>query len=180
MALSDSSSRTWLGYVTAEVVYQCMTLCNDECLACKNGVISPLLHFHNELNLKDKIHRYLGRVDINLDSLFDQFILRFGWFALNRVQYIQLADIFLSVSTPEAIIYGKYITHQNDLAIYGQNESNDIRITGNCNLQPLNEEPPSIAEAKTSKRKATGKQSIKTKKSKKDAISQDAASRSDL
>ena len=164
MALSESSSRTWLGYVTAEVVYQCLTLCDEECLACKNGVISPLLHFHNELNLKDKIHRYLDRVNINLDSLFDQFVIRFGWFALKRDQYIQLADIFLSVSTPEAIVYGKYITHQNDLAIYGQHESSTATDVTDC---------PEIVESTTKKRGISVKKTIKAKRSKKEVISND-------
>ena len=171
MSSSDSSSRTWLGYVTAEVVYQCMTLCDKECLACKNGVISPLLHFHNELNLKDKIHRYLSRVNINLDSLFDQFVLRFGWFALNRAQHIQLADIFLSVSTPEAIIYGKYITQQNDFAIYGQNEPATATSVADPTL--IDGENRAILEPNTKKRSTSTKKTTKTKRTKKDVIPKD-------
>jgi len=169
MALSDSSSRTWLGYVTAEVVYQCISLCDEECLACKNGVISPLLHYHNELNLKDKIQRYLGRVNINLDSLFDQFILRFGWFALNRTQYIQLADIFLSVSTPEAMVYGKYITHQNDYAIHGQQASSTATDVADYTLI----ENPEIIEPTAKKRCTSAKKTIKAKRTKKEVISKD-------
>lgn len=169
MSLSDSSSRTWLGYVTAEIVYRCMTLCDEECLACRNGVISPLLHFHNELNLKDKISRYLHRVNINLDDLFDKFILQFGWFALNRTQYIQLADIFLSVSTPEAIVYGKYITHQNDFAIYGQHESSTATDVADYTLIDSNN--PAIAEPKVKKRSTPSKKAIKAKKMKNEIIS---------
>ena len=164
MALNDSSSRLWLGYVTAEVVHQCITLCDEECLACKNNVISPLLHFHNELNLKDKIQRYLGRVTIKLDTLFDQFILRFGWFALNRQRYIELAEIFLSVSTPEAVMYGKYITHQNDFTIYGQEEyTTDVK-----DYTLLESGDVATTEKKCPKRKAAQKKSKKAKKVKTD------------
>lgn len=171
MGLSDSSSRIWLGYVTAEVVHKCIALCAEECLACTNRVTCPLLHYHNELNLKDKIQRYLGRVVIDLEQLFDQFILQFGWFALNRQHYIQLADIFLSVSTPEAIMYGKYITHQNERAIYGQLDV----LTPSAPAYASEEIPNSEStEKKSSKRKPqpTEKQ-VKAKRGKKQSNIQD-------
>ena len=171
MALSDSSSRTWLGYVTAEIVHKCITLCAEECLACTNRVTCPLLHYHNELNLKDKIQRYLGRVVIDLEQLFDQFILQFGWFALNRQQYVQLAEIFLNVSTPEAIMYGKYITHQNERAIYGLPDV----ATPPVSAYTIDEDPNSVSqEKKSSKRKpqSTEKQG-KAKRCKKQSAIQE-------
>ena len=169
MALNDSSSRIWLGYVAAQVVHECIALCAEECLACTNHVTCPLLHYHNELTLKNKIQRYLGRVAIDLEQLFDQFILQFGWFALNRQSYIQLADIFLSVSTPEAILYGKYITHENERVIYGQP---DVLIPPSSTY--ASEELPNIesTEKKSSKRKPAEKQT-KSKRSKKQSNNQD-------
>ena len=181
---SNPSSRTWLGYITAEVVHKCIALCTEECLACKNGVISPLLHFHNELNLKDKIHRYLDRVVIDLEYLFDQFILQFGWFNLNRQHYIQLAEIFLNVSTPEAIIYGKYITHQNDQAIYGlPPPDTTIATVAECALDDGLISSTSVpAENKSLKRQPSrsDKKPIKAKRSKKSTTSQNAAPGDDL
>lgn len=177
IALSDSSSRTWLGYITAEVVHKCITLCAEECLACTNRITCPLLHFHNELTLKDKIQRYLARVVIDLEQLFDQFILQFGWFALNRQQYIQLAEIFLNVSTPEAIMYGKYITHQNQGAIYGLPDvvapSVSVYTETETNSVPI--------QKKSSKRKSqpTEKQ-VRTKRSKKQSATQETVPVDDL
>ena len=168
MNSSEPSTRTWLGYVTAEVVHKCVTMCSEECLACRNGIISPLLHFHNELNLKDKLHRYLSRVVIDLDHLFDQFILQFGWFALNRQHFIQLAEIFLNVSTPDAILYGKYIRPDNDQAIYGQP---DPIAVSECKLD---EGIVSATSDKPLKRQPSTKTTIKAKRSKKTDISQNA------
>ena len=180
MSSNDPSSRTWLGYITAEVVHKCVALCVEECLACRNGVTSPLLHFHNELNLKDKIHRYLGRVVIDLEYLFDQFILQFGWFALNRQQYIQLAEIFLNVSIPEAIMYGKYITHQNERAIYGQPDTTSPTAV-ECTLVEGVTCTPAPAESKSLKRQpSSSKKPIKAKRTKKSTISQDATPGDDL
>ena len=171
MALNDSSSRIWLGYVAAQVVHECIALCAEECLACTNRVTCPLLHYHNELNLKDKLQRYLRHVVLDLQQLFDQFILQFGWFALNRQNYIQLADIFLSVSTPEAILYGKYITHQNERAIYGQLDAPTPSVPAYASDEIPNSES---TEKKSSKRKPqpTEKQ-VKTKRSKKQSANQD-------
>ncbi|HBI39407.1 MAG TPA: hypothetical protein DDY16_00445 [Tenacibaculum sp.] len=173
MTLSDSSSRTWLGYITAEVVHKCITLCADECLACTNHVRCPLLHFHNELSLKDKIQRYLARVVLDIEQLFDQFILQFGWFALNRQQYIQLAEIFLNVSTPEAILYGKYITHQNQGAIYGLPDIVAPPVPAYTSVET---EPNSVAtEKRSTKRKPQStERQVKTKRCKKQTSIQEA------
>ena len=116
--MTDHSSRTWLAYLTAEVIDQCVALCVSECPACQNALNSPLLHYHEELGLKEKINRYLSYTALDIGYLFDQFTIQFGWFNLNREQYIQFGEIFLSVSTPDAIFYGKYVTPQNDYAIY--------------------------------------------------------------
>ena len=124
----------------------------------------------------DKIRRYLGRVVIDLEYLFDQFILQFGWFALNRRDYIQLAEIFLNVSTPEAIMYGKYITHQNDHAIYGQQDSRSAAES--IVIESILDEAvkPKPTECSSLKRQpSSDKKPIKTKRSKKAIISQDAA-----
>lgn len=177
MTTDSSSTKTWLAYITAEVVHKCIKLCQDECLACKNNVISPLLHFHNELNLMDKIHRHLGNTFIDLDNLFDQFILQFGWFALNRENFIQLGKIFLDISTPEAIIYGKYLNTHNDHAIYGHGDitvvgedlpTESVKLTPTVSNQTMKRQPP--PESKP----------IKPKRSKKSVISQNDAPGKDL
>lgn len=122
MSQFEDCNNIWLGFIVAEVVKQCIDLCKAECLACTSNMLCPVLHFHNELSLRDKIARHLKNVTLNIDALFDQFIIQFGWFSLDRAKYIRVGDAFLLVTTPDAIFYGKYITPQNEGAIYGQRQ----------------------------------------------------------
>lgn len=174
--MTDHSSKIWLAYLTAEVVDQCTNICISECPACQNRMFSPLLHYHEELNLKQKIERYLGRVIIDIANLFDQFIMQFGWFSLDRTQYIQFGEIFLSVTTADAIYYGKYITPQNDFTIYG----NQTAIIENNEENESKPTPPSSLKLdNNNKRQAPPeKKLIKSKQRKKDVSSQNAVSRS--
>ena len=112
-------NKIWFGFVSAEIIRQCIDMCNRDCVACTNGILSPLLHFHNELNLSEKMGRYIGRVELNLSMLFDLFTIQFGWFTLDRDQFLNDAQAFIDFSTPDAIFYGKYITYENDFGIYG-------------------------------------------------------------
>lgn len=167
---TDPCSHTWLGYIAAEVVRQCITLANAECLACANKISSPLLHFHNELNLKEKMARYMKNVTLNVDELFDQFVLQFGWFSLSRDQYIQIGNTFLLFSTPDAIFYGKYITPQNDKAIYNLHTQDFTSTTEPT--QPIGD-PLQLIQIDNLKRKIkTPKKSIKSKTSRTGPTSQ--------
>ena len=51
--------------------------------------------------------------------LFDMFTIQFGWFTLDRDQFLNNAQAFIDFSTPDAIFYGKYINYENDFGIYG-------------------------------------------------------------
>ena len=103
-------NKNWFAFISAEIIRQCIDRCANECLACKNGILSPLLHYHNELNLREKLDRYIGRVELNLSMLFDLFVVQFGWFTADRDQFLNNAQAFVDFSTPDAIFYGKYIT----------------------------------------------------------------------
>ena len=63
---------------------------------------------------------------MDISSLFDQFIIRFGWFSLQRDEYINIGQSFINFSTPDAIFFGKYITYANDSAIYGNTETEGV------------------------------------------------------
>ena len=108
-------NKAWFAFISAEIMRQCIDLCNKECLACKEGILSPILHYHNELNLREKMVRYIDRVELNLMTMFDLFIIRFGWFHLDRDQFLGNAQAFIDFSTPDAMFYGKYINYENDL-----------------------------------------------------------------
>ena len=154
-------NKTWFAFLSAEIIRQCIEICAKECPACIDGILSPLLHHHNELNLREKMERYISRVEINLSSLFDKFVIQLGWFTLDRDQFVNIGQAFVNFSTPDAIFYGKYITYENDFAIYGS-------LGGTENQ--------SIAKPAT----PVEEKSIKGKRRKKNAISQDDIFRSSV
>ena len=114
-------TKPWLAFISGEIIHECIEYCVRECPACRYGILSPLLHRHNQLNLRGKMEQYYDRVvqQMNMGSLFDRFIIQFGWFSLQRAEYILIGDNFIKLSTPEAIFFGKYITYENDAALYG-------------------------------------------------------------
>ena len=146
-------NKAWFAFISAEIIRQCIDVCASECLACRNGVFSPLLHHHNELNLREKLEHYLDRVELNLFTLFDRFVVRFGWFTLDRDQLMCHAQAFADFSTPDAIFYGKYITYENDFALYGD-----------CSIDKVEIDVPSVKEkpikAKRQKKNATSQNDI--------------------
>lgn len=116
--------KTWLAFLSAHIVDKCIEHCANDCPACIDGLFSPLLHRHNELNLRGKIDYYFGRVTQQMDilALFGQFIIRFGWFDLQRDEYVNIGEKFIKLSTSDAIFFGNYITYENDKALYASYE----------------------------------------------------------
>ena len=115
-------TKTWFGFLAAEIIKQCIELCDQECPACKDRILSPLLHYLNELNLREKMDKYINKTTTDLPKLFDAFVIRFGMFSIDRDQFVNLGQAFIGFSTPEAIFFGKYINYENDQALYGNIE----------------------------------------------------------
>ena len=115
-------TKTWFGFLAAEIIKQCIELCDQECPACKDRILSPLLHYHNELNLREKMEKYINKTVLDLPKLFDGFVIRFGVFSADKDQFVSLGQAFINFSTPEAIFFGKYINYENDNALYGNIE----------------------------------------------------------
>ena len=149
-------NKTWFAFISAEIIRQCINICSKECLACKdgNGILSPLLHHHNQLNLRQKMERYIERVELNLMTLFDLFVIQFGWFGLDRDQFLNNAQAFIDFSTPDAIFYGKYITYENDFAIYGDTGEN---LVTEKSVSPVEVKP---IKAKRHKKNVTSQNDI--------------------
>ena len=113
--------KTWFAFLCADIIQRCIECCEQECPACTAGLLSPLLHYHNQSDLYVKLGRYYYRMvqEMDIADLFDKFILQFGWFSLNREEFIAIGQSFVRFSTPDAIFFGKYITRENDFALYG-------------------------------------------------------------
>ena len=116
--------KTWFAFLSADIIQRCIECCKQECPACKDGVLSPLLHLHTQSDLYEKVCRYYYRImqEMIIADLFDRFILQFGWLSLNREEFISIGQYFVRFSTPDAIFYGRYITKENDFALYGSTE----------------------------------------------------------
>ena len=116
--------KTWFAFLGADIIQHCIECCEQECPACNDGLFSPLLHFHNQSDLYEKLCRYYYRTvqEMDIADLFDRFVLQFGWFSLNREEFISIGQHFVRFSTPGAIFYGQYITKENDFALYGSTD----------------------------------------------------------
>ena len=116
--------KTWFAFLSADIIQHCIECCEQKCPACKDGLLSPLLHFHNQSDLYVKLGHYYYKIvqEMDIADLFDKFILQFGWFSLNREEFICIGQSFVRFSTPDAIFYGKYITKENDYALYGSTD----------------------------------------------------------
>ena len=100
-----------------------MERCQRDCPACCDGFQSPLLHFHHQRNLHEKLNLYFHRIipELDIGELFNKFSIHFGWMELNKDEFITIGQSFVRFSTPDAIFYGKYLSKDNDYAIYGSN-----------------------------------------------------------
>ena len=143
---------TWLAFLASEIIDKCYKKLLEECPACKDGLLSPLLHLHVQYNLLDTMKKYFSVVSLQMDiqALFNTFIIKFGYYQVAEEEYIKTGQCFVRFSSAEAIYYGKYITKENDLALYGQP---NYEVTSYQPLEETTKKPPKKAGRK---KKVTG------------------------
>ncbi len=114
--------RTWLAFLSAEIIERCTTRLQQECPGCRDGLLAPLLHYHNHFNLHETMKKYMHIVvlEMDLQQLFSEFTLKFGLFNLDTAEFVKLGQNFVRFSTADAIYYGNYITKENDAVLYAQ------------------------------------------------------------
>ena len=114
--------RTWLAFLSADIIQRCTTRLHLECPGCRDGLLSPLLHYHTHFSLHDTMKKYMDTVvlEIDLQQLFNEFLIKFGLFDLPNDEFVKLGQNFVRFSTPDAIYYGNYINKENDAALYVQ------------------------------------------------------------
>ena len=111
---SVGPNKIWLAFLCSDIIQKCIEQSQQDCHACSSDLASPILHRCHEFGLFDKLKAYMNTVQIDIDSLWDKFVIHFGWFSLDRNPFIQIGNSFVNYSTPEAVFYGKYITHEID------------------------------------------------------------------
>ena len=114
----------WLGYITAEFIKKCVDQSLVDCHGCRDGKISPLLHIHHQLGLKEKITHHMefvrGELISAIPSLYDQFKLKCVDSSMDKDVYVTNARFFLISITPESLYYGRYLNETNDFFISSQ------------------------------------------------------------
>ena len=123
---SVDPSKVWLAFLCSELIQKCIELSRQDCHACSSNLASPILHRCHEFGLFDKLKCYMNAVQLDTDSLWDKFVIHFGWFSLDRNPFIQIGNSFVNYSTPEAVFYGKYITHEIDHMIHQTTENTPV------------------------------------------------------
>ena len=99
-------------------------------------------HFNLLETMKKYMHVIALEMDIQL--LYNNFILKFGYFNISEEEFIKIGESFIKFSTPDAIYYGNYITQENDYALYSE--------TPDCEPNSPSYEPTPIKEPAKKKR----------------------------
>ena len=157
------TERVWLGFIASEIFNGCIQLNKDNCPACKNGIISPILHFHNAHNLYDITEKYFSIVTQNLDlkAIFEKFSAKilsmYGVTSNNEL--ITIGGFFLKTINPKALYYGDYITAEIDGFVSDSFNKSCVDSTNSTSLL-YNPESPSYEPIPTKKHSRKTKEEI--------------------
>ena len=120
----DYCHDTWTGYLTELIVQKSIETCELRCPGCTDKLKSPLLHFHNQMDLFQKMKHYYNEIRgfllPTIDLLYDNVSHKLPHsndLAKDKEQYIYNARVFLNISSPESIYYGRYLDQHNDCII---------------------------------------------------------------
>ena len=62
-------------------------------------------------------------LEMDIQKLYNDFLLKFGLFSLPEDEFVRLGQSFVRFSTPDAIYYGNYITKENDQLLYSESHN---------------------------------------------------------
>ena len=159
------SYKAWLALLSSVIIQRCQEKLVEECDACKAGLMAPILHFHNHYNLLDTMRKYSKVVALELDiqKLFNSFIVKFGFFDVSEEEYIKTGQYFVKISSAEAIYYGDYITAEYYQALFGEVTYN-VPTYNPSSPQPSAPEPAKPPSSKKNRKTIDSKSVLKKKK----------------
>ena len=105
----------WIAYIVDNLLKECLIESKDNCLGCKDDKMSPILHLHLQLGLKDILEFYLHAATIKVDALLVDLLTKFAVqlnIKLNEMEkacYISHGRMFLKACTPSSTYYGNYV-----------------------------------------------------------------------
>ncbi len=110
----------YLGFFAEQIARQCEQMCILRCTACESKLKSPLLHQCHQLGLLEKLRTHFeevrGPMLTTLDAYYEQIeelLPHSGNSAQDRSNYINAARLWLQLSSPEIIFYGRYVDEFN-------------------------------------------------------------------
>lgn len=109
--------KLWLCHISAELINSCLSLNIENCPGCRDGILSPILHFHTSFSLKDVIEKYfdIALKKMDVEYLSEKFCTKLN--LRDEQSYDRLIKVgksFLETLTAKALYYGDYITVEND------------------------------------------------------------------
>ena len=118
----------WKSFIIACFVKRTLEVAIQECQGCQDSSRSPLLHAHHT-GLYKKLTIFFEQIRTelqdNLEKVYNQYQKKFTLDCLD-FDYSSYSDEgieFLKNLNPDSLIYGRYITKENDLKIYGDVQS---------------------------------------------------------
>ena len=111
----------WFAFISARIVQKCIDASIRHCLGCQDQKISPLLHSHHQFGLKQKLERFMECAISEILRDLPNLAARFAEChdIDDKHQLIDYAKTFLISCTPNSIMYGGYITPENEHLVYG-------------------------------------------------------------
>lgn len=119
--MSSYSIETWIAFLCESMYRLTVKKAKRDCLACKSGISSPLLHTHVRSSFLDLIRNYFeeirGLLVHDLEMFYnkiDNGIVHSSDENRDKQMYLNIGSNFLLTATPESVYYGRYVDEKND------------------------------------------------------------------
>ena len=122
--MNTNLSDCWLGYLTYATIEKCVSLSKEYCPGCIQGLISSLLHDHQQASLLNKIETYLnesrGLLSSKLDEMFTDFLKHMKRSTIEEEKQTLITNgrNFLFIVTPLSLYYGRFLTEKKYSALF--------------------------------------------------------------
>ena len=137
---NNRTSELWMAWITNSIVVKSLQLSKERCPACKENLSSPLLHYHIQLSLLDKMKCYFeetrGPMVKSIEQCFDDFAVHIG-LKEDGSNYYFLGQTFLLMATAESLYYGRYVDEGIENELYPKAQPDAIHILNGTLKRPL-------------------------------------------
>ena len=157
---NNRTSELWMAWLTNTIVVKSLQLSKGRCPACKDNLSSPMLHYHIQLSLLDKMRCYFeetrGPMIQSIEQCFDDFAAQIG-LKEDGSNYYFLGQTFLLMATAESLYYGRYVNEEIENELFPKAQPDAIHILNGTMKRPL----PSSSKAIEVKKKKIAQPKLK-------------------